>query len=263
MSLEESGIPVVAVSSDEANAKALDDRKISVVLGDPSTEETWIHAHLHNAKLLVLLESGAESLRIAEAARRVSPNLPIVVAATSRGIWPEVKMEKVTFLSTVEASARLISAQTAAAMRADITLGNPGCKGDVEAAAAEAARQSEAQARAEAGPGADTTDEMEGAAAEDAAEADAQEAAAQKSAKWSFSRLSGLNKLKGVFKRSKPAAADQPTEPAKQAEAAQPADIASANAASDPAPEVGSPEPAAPQVKAEAETETLKPADKS
>lgn len=263
VSLEESGIPVVAVSSDEANAKALDDRKISVVLGDPSTEETWIHAHLHNAKLLVLLESGAESLRIAEAARRVSPNLPIVVAATSRGIWPEVKMEKVTFLSTVEASARLISAQTAAAMRADITLGNPVCKGDVEAAAAEAARQSEAQARAEAGPGADTTDEMEGAAAEDAAEADAQEAAAQKSAKWSFSRLSGLNKLKGVFKRSKPAAADQPTEPAKQAEAAQPADIASANAASDPAPEVGSPEPAAPQVKAEAETETLKPADKS
>ena len=68
VSLEESGIPVVAVSSDEANAKALDDRKISVVLGDPSTEETWIHAHLHNAKLLVLLESGAESLRIAEAA---------------------------------------------------------------------------------------------------------------------------------------------------------------------------------------------------
>lgn len=113
--------------------------KISVVLGDPSTEETWIHAHLHNAKLLVLLESGAESLRIAEAARRVSPNLPIVVAATSRGIWPEVTMEKVTFLSTVEASARLISAQTAAAMRADITLGNPVCKGDVEAAAAEAA----------------------------------------------------------------------------------------------------------------------------
>ena len=263
VSLEESGIPVVAVSSDEANAKALDDRKISVVLGDPSTEETWIHAHLHNAKLLVLLESGAESLRIAEAARRVSPNLPIVVAATSRGIWPEVKMEKVTFLSTVEASARLISAQTAAAMRADITLGNPVCKGDVEAAAAEAARQSEAQARAEAGPGAGTTDEMEGAAAEDAAEADAQEAAAQKSAKWSFSRLSGLNKLKGVFKRSKPVAADQPTEPAKPAEAAQPADIASANAASDPAPEVGSPEPAAPQVKAEAETETLKPADKS
>lgn len=188
VSLEESGIPVVAVSSDEANAKALDDRKISVVLGDPSTEETWIHAHLHNAKLLVLLESGAESLRIAEAARRVSPNLPIVVAATSRGIWPEVKMEKVTFLSTVEASARLISAQTAAAMRADITLGNPVCKGDVEAAAAEAARQSEAQARAEAGPGVGMTDEMEGAAAEDAAEADAQEAAAQKSAKWSFSR---------------------------------------------------------------------------
>ena len=33
VSLEESGIPVVAVSSDEANAKALDDRKISVVLG--------------------------------------------------------------------------------------------------------------------------------------------------------------------------------------------------------------------------------------
>ena len=263
VSLEESGIPVVAVSSDEANAKALDDRKISVVLGDPSTEETWIHAHLHNAKLLVLLESGAESLRIAEAARRVSPNLPIVVAATSRGIWPEVKMEKVTFLSTVEASARLISAQTAAAMRADITLGNPVCKGDVEAAAAEAARQSEAQARAEAGPGVGMTDEMEGAAAEDAAEADAQEAAAQKSAKWSFSRLSGLNKLKGVFKRSKPAATDQPMEPAKPAEAAQPADIASANAASDPAPEVGSPEPAAPQVKAEAETETLKPADKS
>ena len=263
VSLEESGIPVVAVSSDEANAKALDDRKISVVLGDPSTEETWIHAHLHNAKLLVLLESGAESLRIAEAARRVSPNLPIVVAATSRGIWPEVKMEKVTFLSTVEASARLISAQTAAAMRADITLGNPVCKGDVEAAAAEAARQSEAQARAEAGPGVGMTDEMEGAAAEDAAEADAQEAAAQKSAKWSFSRLSGLNKLKGVFKRSKPAATDQPMEPAKPAEAAQPDDIASANAASDPAPEVGSPEPAAPQVKAEAETETLKPADKS
>lgn len=261
VSLEESGIPVVAVSSDEANAKALDDRKISVVLGDPSTEETWIHAHLHNAKLLVLLESGAESLRIAEAA--VSPNLPIVVAATSRGIWPEVKMEKVTFLSTVEASARLISAQTAAAMRADITLGNPVCKGDVEAAAADAARQSEAQARAEAGPGADTTDEMEGAAAEDAAEADAQEAAAQKPAKWSVSHFSGLNKLKGVFKRSKPAAADQPTEPAKPAEAAQPANTASANAASAPASEVGSPEPAASQVKAEAETETPKPADKS
>ena len=261
VSLEESGIPVVAVSSDEANAKALDDRKISVVLGDPSTEETWIHAHLHNAKLLVLLESGAESLRIAEAARRVSPNLPIVVAATSRGIWPEVKMEKVTFLSTVEASARLISAQTAAAMRADITLGNPVCKGDVEAAAAEAARQSEAQARAEAGPGAGTTDEMEGAAAEDAAEADAQEEAAQKSAKWSVSRFSGLNKLKGVFKRSKPAAGDQPTEPAKPAEAAQPADAASANAASDTVPEVDSPEPAAAQVKAEAETP--KPADKS
>ena len=259
MSLEESGIPVVAVSSDEANAKALDDRKISVVLGDPSTEETWIHAHLHNAKLLVLLESGAESLRIAEAARRVSPNLPIVVAATSRGIWPEVKMEKVTFLSTVEASARLISAQTAAAMRADITLGNPVCKGDVEAAAAEAARQSEAQARAEAGPGADTTDEMEGAAAEDAAEADAQEGAARKSAKWSVS----LNKLKGVFKRSKPAAADQPTEPAKPAEVPQPADAASANAASDTVPEVVSPEPAAPQAKAEAETETPKPADKA
>lgn len=263
VSLEESGIPVVAVSSDEANAKALDDRKISVVLGDPSTEETWIHAHLHNAKLLVLLESGAESLRIAEAARRVSPNLPIVVAATSRGIWPEVKMEKVTFLSTVEASARLISAQTAAAMRADITLGNPVCKGDVEAAAAEATRQSEAQVRAEAGPGADTTDEMEGAAAEDAAEADAQEGAAQKSAKRSVSRLFGLNKLKGVFKRSKPAAADQPTEPAKPAEAPQPADAASANAASDSAPEGGSPEPAAPQAKEAAETETPKPADKA
>ena len=78
-----------------------------------------------------------------------------------------------------------------------------------------------------------------------------------------MSRFSGLNKLKGVFKRSKPAAADQPTEPAKPAEAVQPADAASANAASDTVPEVDSPEPAAPQVKAEAETETPKPADKS
>lgn len=139
ISLEESEIPLVAVSGDEASAKHLDSHRVSVVLGDPSKEETWIHAHLHNAKILVLLESGAESLRIAEAARRVSPDLPIVVAATTSGIWPDVKMEKVTYLSTVEASARLISAQTAAAMRTGAVLGSP-----VNWSAKEAAAQQKA-----------------------------------------------------------------------------------------------------------------------
>lgn len=148
--LEEGDIPVVAVSADEAVARDLAARKVSVVQGDPSKEETWIHAHLHNAKLLVLLDSGSESLRIAEAARRVSPDLPITVAATSRGIWPEVKMENVTYLSTVEASARLISAQTAAAMRAGTKLGNPVCMGEAEAAEADAeAAPAAAEAKAE------------------------------------------------------------------------------------------------------------------
>ena len=121
--LDESGVPVVAVVDDEGSAEALSQKGVSVILGDPSKDETWVSAHLHRAKLLVLLDSSAESLRTAEAARRVSPELPIVVAADSHGIWPEVDMQKVTFLNTLDAAARLISAQTASAMKAGAVMG--------------------------------------------------------------------------------------------------------------------------------------------
>ena len=96
-----------------------------MILGDPSKDDTWVSAHLHQARLLVLLDSSVDAFHTAEAARRVAPELPIVVAAESRGIWPEADFEHVTYLSTIDAAARLFSAQTASALKAGASIGEP------------------------------------------------------------------------------------------------------------------------------------------
>ena len=123
--LEKTGSPVVAIVTDEHAAERLAAAEVPVLLGDPLKEETWVGAHLHRAKLLVLLESDAGSLAAAETARRVAPGVPIVVAAENSGVWPEVKLERVTFVSTLDAAARLFSAQASAAMKAGAVVGDP------------------------------------------------------------------------------------------------------------------------------------------
>lgn len=123
--LEKTGSPVVAIVTDEHAAERLAAAEVPVLLGDSLKEETWVGAHLHRAKLLVLLESDAGSLAAAETARRVAPGVPIVVAAENSGVWPEVKLERVTFVSTLDAAARLFSAQASAAMKAGAVVGDP------------------------------------------------------------------------------------------------------------------------------------------
>lgn len=125
LQLDQASVPLVAVVDDEAAAENLATKGIAVILGDPSKDDTWVSAHLHQARLLVLLDSSVDAFHTAEAARRVAPELPIVVAAESRGIWPEADFEHVTYLSTIDAAARLFSAQTASALKAGASIGEP------------------------------------------------------------------------------------------------------------------------------------------
>ncbi|MDO5531458.1 cation:proton antiporter [Sutterella sp.] len=161
--LEDSGVPIVAVVDDEEVAEKLSQRGISVILGDPSKDETWVSAHLHRAKLLVLLDSSADGLRTAEAARHVSPEIPIVVADDSIGIWPEVTLEKVTFLSTLDSAARLFSAQTASALKTGVTIGVPvGPEGKAAAERAEKAQAEKAAAEQAGEQSAESQEAAEG-----------------------------------------------------------------------------------------------------
>lgn len=116
-------IPVIAVVNDAHAAETLQDKHIAVVVGDLAVSETWGHAHLHQARQLVLLSSGAESLRAAQTARRVSPELSVLVAAPAEGVWSEVTLEGVRFFSTADAAAGMFCAQAAAAFKSGSPIG--------------------------------------------------------------------------------------------------------------------------------------------
>lgn len=118
-------VPLVAVVNDHAAAEALKASGIAVVLGDPTANETWVNAHLHQARQLVLLDNGAESVRVAQAARRVSPELAVVVAAPAEGVWSEVAIKDVRFFSTADAAAGILCAQVAGAFKSGAPVGEP------------------------------------------------------------------------------------------------------------------------------------------
>lgn len=118
-------VPVVAVVNDEAAAEALQAKSIAVVSGDPAAAETWVNAHLHQARQLVLLDNGAESVRVAQAARRVSPELAVVVAAPAEGVWSEIAFKDVRFFSTADAAAGMLCAQVSSAFKTGTPVGEP------------------------------------------------------------------------------------------------------------------------------------------
>ena len=136
-------VPLVAVVNDAGAAQTLKDDDIAVVSGDPTAPETWVNAHLHQAKQLVLLGNGAESIRVAEAARRVSPDLAVVVAAPAEGVWSDMKTEDVRFFSTADAAAGMLCAQLTGALKTGTPVGKPLTKAAQKASAPDEAAKSE------------------------------------------------------------------------------------------------------------------------
>ena len=121
--LSESKVPMVVLTANEEIAKRLSEASISVVSGLLSKEESWIAAHLHHAQRLILVDSSADAVSAANAARRVSPEIPIVVVARDADLWPEARLENIRFLSTGDAAARLLAVKIEAAVAENAPLG--------------------------------------------------------------------------------------------------------------------------------------------
>ena len=113
------------LTANEAIAKRLSDASIRVVSGLLSKEESWVAAHLHNAQRLILVDSSADAVAAALCARRVSPEIPIVVATKDDSLWAEAGVENVRSLLTADAAARLLAVKVEAAVKDNIPLGEP------------------------------------------------------------------------------------------------------------------------------------------
>ena len=123
--LSQSKVPMVVLTANEAIAKRLSDASIRVVSGLLSKEESWVAAHLHNAQRLILVDSSADAVAAALCARRVSPEIPIVVATKDDSLWAEAGVENVRSLLTADAAARLLAVKVEAAVKDNIPLGEP------------------------------------------------------------------------------------------------------------------------------------------
>lgn len=120
--LMRAGQSLVVVTPNEATAQTLSEKGVSVIVGDMLRDETWVSAHLHNAKQLLLMDSGADAPVFAESARRVA-DIPIVVIADDVRMWHEVKLDKLFYLSKEDNATQLLATRAHNALRAGRAVG--------------------------------------------------------------------------------------------------------------------------------------------
>ena len=98
---------------------------MSAVLGDLAKHESWVAAHLHTAKALLLVEPSVDAVAACHAAREVAPHIPIIVIAGDTGAFPEAGPDNLRFLSTSDAASRLLAVEISASLKADALPGTP------------------------------------------------------------------------------------------------------------------------------------------
>ena len=123
--LAQSKVPMVVLTANEEIAKRLSADSIRAVSGLLTKEESWVAAHLHNAQRLILVDSSADGVAAAHCARRVSPEIPIVVVSRDDSFWTEAGIENVRSLLTADAAARLLAVKVEAAVKDNLPLGEP------------------------------------------------------------------------------------------------------------------------------------------
>lgn len=125
-SLKEAGVPLIAAVESDTTAEALRDADISVIRGSLAKEESWIAAHLHAAKALLVVEPSVDAVAACHAARRVAPGMPIIVVSGDTGAFPEAELGGgLRFLSTEDAASRLLAAKVSASLKEGMLPGDP------------------------------------------------------------------------------------------------------------------------------------------
>lgn len=118
-------MPLVAALQSETTAASLRAAGMSAVLGDLAKHESWVAAHLHTAKALLLVEPSVDAVAACHAAREVAPHIPIIVIAGDTGAFPEAGPDNLRFLSTSDAASRLLAVEISASLKADALPGTP------------------------------------------------------------------------------------------------------------------------------------------
>ncbi len=113
--LADLGVPFVVLELNADNVRKGKEMGLPVYYGDGTSEEALGHAHLHKAKLLVLLMNDAHAARrVVDTARRVAPNVPVLMRtrylnerdALLKGGAQDVVAEEVE--SSIEIIARML-----------------------------------------------------------------------------------------------------------------------------------------------------------
>ena len=177
-SLKEAGVRLVAAVESDTTAESLRGADISVIRGSLAKEDSWAAAHLHTAKALLVVEPSVDAVAACHAARRVAPDVPIIVISSDTGAFPEAELDGLRFLSTEDAASRLLAAKVSAALKEGML---PGDAIEPAAKKKQAEKAAEAEAAAEeAGSPEEAAIDAKAAQAEKAMrEADAAAAAAE------------------------------------------------------------------------------------
>lgn len=123
--LRAADVPLVAALQSETTAASLRAAGMSAVLVDLAKHESWVAAHLHTAKALLLVEPSVDAVAACHAAREVAPHIPIIVIAGDTGAFPEAGLDNLRFLSPSDAASRLLAVEISASLKADALPGTP------------------------------------------------------------------------------------------------------------------------------------------
>lgn len=119
-------LPIVAIVQNADIAKALAEDGVSVISGNPADPTTLVGAHLMNAQMLMILGNATESLRIAEVARTLKPELRISIVAADPGIWVDVPgFDNVRFINTDAAASAVLTNGVENALKEQKDYGEP------------------------------------------------------------------------------------------------------------------------------------------
>ena len=122
--LHKAGTAVVAIVQDHDLATELDKLDVTVIVGNPADPQSMVAAHLKNAGMLMILDNSTTSLRIAEAARAVKGDTPIMIVAPDPGIWTDVPgIDGVRYVCSYESAAEKISVDVNAAFAENAPVG--------------------------------------------------------------------------------------------------------------------------------------------
>jgi CPA2 family monovalent cation:H+ antiporter-2 len=124
--LSAAGVPVCGLVHGEKEAAGLREGGIRALTGSGTDAQKLLTAGVMNARLMVIFETPAEALRIAEIARTLNAGLPVTAVGGDEGLWKEVPEKSgLHFICPEEAAVRYIADTVRSALENGTGAGTP------------------------------------------------------------------------------------------------------------------------------------------